>query len=702
MGGTGAWPIDVEAAPRPTARAARTTERIVIDGLLDEPAWQATDSIGGFIQSQPDAGYSATEPTVVRILYDDHALYIAAHCFDSDVSQLVVQTLEKDFPGQSTRDADIFSLTLDTFYDRKNSFIYLINPYGAVRDGQTFDDSRDVNFAWDGVSEVRTRIHDWGWSLEMAIPWTTLRFDPARAEQIWGVNFLRRVRRKNEDSYWAPQDRRDPVHRMSKAGTLTGMVELRPGRNLSITPYAASGRSSGSLVAPAESGTTYTVGGDLKYGLTPQLTLDLTYNTDFSQVEVDQEQVNLTRFSLFFPEKRDFFVENSGVFTFGDISEREYRMGASLRDFTLFHSRRIGLSGGRPVPILGGGRLTGRAGGFEVGLLNMQTDATVAVPGENFTVARARRSLAEGADVGVIFVNRQATGVAGGQYNRSYGADFSARAWSNLIISSYVAATDASAVEGDDGRRAAGTGGENTAARIAVGWRDRLWDATAFIKHVGESFNPGVGYIRRTGMRHAYATLGVHPQRPLPFLQEINPYLELDYITSPSSVLETRNGTLGMDVQFPGGSTLNVTASDRFERLYEPFSVGGEGVVPVGDFAFREGSLRYHSDPARALSGDVRLTGGGFFHGTRASLGAGALWRPSYRLAFDVSVDHNDISLPRESFTADVLGARIRYAHSTKLFGSAFVQYNAAVEQMVANVRLNFIHAPLSDLFLVV
>ena len=684
------WPVDVETAPRPVARATRITEPVRIDGQLDEAVWQEADSITEFVQSQPRTGYPATEPTVVRIVYDDRALYIGAELYDSRPEELIVSTLEKDFPGESTRDVDIFAVTLDTFHDRKNSFIYLINPYGALRDGQTFDDSRDVNFSWDGVVELETRIHDRGWTVEMAIPWNSLRFDPNQADGSWGLNLLRRVRRKNEDSYWAPVDRRDPVHRMSRAGTLTGFEGLRASRNLTITPYALAGNTYGRLdAANAKHENEFDAGADLKYGITPKLTLDLTYRTDFSQIEVDQEQVNLTRFGLFFPEKRDFFVENSGVFTFGDVSEREYRMGSTIRDFTLFHSRRIGLRNGRPVPIIGGGRVTGRLAGWELGLLDMQTESAYGEPQENFAVARMRRSFFGNTDVGVLFTNRQATD-GGGGFNRSYGVDASAHLLGNLILHSYVAATDKP-----------GPDPNNLAARVAAGWRDRLWDVSAFVKQVGDDFDPGIGFVRRRGVRHAYGTVGVHPQRPFPGVQELNPYAEVHYVTGEASLLETRTGTLGTAVQFGDGSTLGLEFNDRFERIFEPFRVGSSDTVPIGAYEFRDGTIGYESSAGRAISGALRIGGGGYFGGSRQSVGLAGLWRASPHLSVDLSVDHNRVRLADDAFTADVLGGRISYAQSTRLFGSAFVQYNAAEEQLVSNLRVNFIHAPLSDLFLV-
>ena len=685
-------PIDPEAAPRPTARATRITEQLRIDGQLDEEVWQRAEPITDFIQSQPDAGQPATEPTVVRILYDDRALYIGAIAYDPEPNRVVVRSMERDFPGESTRNTDVFAVTLDTFLDRRNSFMYLVNPLGGFRDDQTFNNSRQLDSGWDSRVEIRTAVHDSAWTVEMEIPWSTLRFDPGRGEQIWGINFLRRIRRKLEDSYWAPMDRRDPVHRMSKGGTLIigDLSNLDTGRNLRVKPYVLGRESPGGITAEGPLGGSLDGGLDVKYGLTSELTLDLSYNTEFSEAEVDQEQVNLTRFPLFFPERREFFVENSGSFVFGDVTERNYRQGTSLRDFTLFHSRRIGLTPDRrPRPIVGGARLSGRVGRFEVGALSMQTEEFEGLSAQNTSVARIRGNISDGSDIGAIFVNRQATD-GSGVFNRSLGADANFRLLGGLVINSYLATTD-SEVEGSD----------NLAGRATVSWRDRIWDASAMYKHVGEDFNPGAGFVRRRGIRHSYATAGAHPRPGLPWLFEINPYAEIHRIADLEDVLQTRliRGGLGLDLL--GTGLVNVTVTDRFERLSSPFGLREDIAIPEGAYDWTEWNVSYTSDQGRSLSGRVVLTGGEFWTGDRTSVAVAGDWRLSPFLSLQADVGHNSVSLPEGSFTADVFGARLKYAPTARLAAAAFIQYNEAADELVTNVRVNFIHAPLSDLFLV-
>ena len=698
--------IAVETAPRPAATALRTDAPPTVDGRLDDPVWRQARPLTGFVQSRPETGAPATEETVVYFAYDERALYIGAICYDSEPDRYFVSSLKQDFNSGSS---DVFGVTLDTYLDRRNGFMFLVNPEGALKDVQIFDDSRSENQAWEGPIRVETgrvetgRVEagrggtgggETGWTVEIEIPFSTLRFNPSEEDQTWGLQILRRIRRKAEDTFWAPLDRRDQIHKMSKAGTLTGFRGVGPGLNLRVKPYVLARDQTGTLIEAERGGTEGDVGFDVKFGVTPGLTLDLTYNTDFAQVEVDQEQVNLTRFPLFFPEKRDFFVENSGTFAFGDQSERSYRTGVSLRDFTLFHSRRIGLTGaGEPIPILGGARLTGRTAGFEVGLLNLQTRAGRGLPSENFSVVRARRSVFGTSDVGAILINREATGSdIGGHpdFNRNVGFDANLRPLPSLLFAPFLAFTSS-----PDSR------GSALAGRMWVGWRDELWDVSALWRHVGEDFNPTVGFVRRRDIRQSYATVGLHPRPPVPGVQEVNPWVEIDYVQDLESVLVTRTRTAGFGVSFLNGSGLTLNYTDRFELLREPFRVSAEGTVPIGRYNFGSGSVQYRSAPGRALTGFVRVERGGFFDGTLTSLSGGLMWRPSHHLSVDLSANHNDISLPDGAFTADVFGGRVDYGFSTKVFASAFVQYNAAQDQFVTNVRFNYLYSPLSDIFLV-
>ncbi len=677
---------DVEMAARPSTQAFRTRRAPVIDGKLTEAEWALAPAITDFIQQLPRTGYPAKFQTTVRVLFDADHIYIGATLFDPEPKKAIVSGKERDFASGAN---DLFGLVLDTFKDRRNSFLFLVNPAGAVRDEQTYNDSRTIVEAWEGVTKARTSLGDSAWFVEMEIPLRTLRFDATRSPQDWGVNFIRRVRRTSETSYWAPLERQYRVHRMSKAGTLTGLDSLRPGRNLQIKPYLVGSNSSGLQVPASALGTNGDVGMDLKYGVTPSLTLDATYNTDFSQVEVDQEQVNLTRFSLLFPERREFFIENSGSFQFGDVVERSYRMGASPSDFTFFNSRQIGLTAdGRPIPIVGGARLTGRVGQWEVGALDMQTQRASASPAENFAVLRARRNLFGKSDIGVLLQNRAATD--SNSWNRSVGVDANLRIGGNTIVNGYVARSDAP-----------GAAQDGTAARAQAAYRGKLWDNSMMWKRVSESFAPGMGFVRRRNIQQFYTTIGAHPRPMIPRVAEMNPYVLFDYITDLKSQLDTRTIAGGLDVTLKSEAVLSMLVSDQFDRIEQTFTLVPGRTVAPGAYTWRDATVKYSMAPGSRVLGTVNATVGDFYTGSRRSVGGGVTWRLAPALGLETTWQRNAISLATGDFVANLAGLRVRYAWSTTLLGSAFVQYNTQTRSFSTNARVNWRWAPLSDVFLV-
>ncbi|MFH1764647.1 MAG: DUF5916 domain-containing protein [Gemmatimonadota bacterium] len=679
--------VDPESLPRPELRLARGPA-IRVDGRLDDPAWASVSPITDFIQSEPDVGEPVSQRTEVRISCDATYLYVGAEMFDSDPAGMVYGGLERDSPGILFEEMDAFGIALDTYLDGRNSFIFFVNPAGGIKDGQGTDDGRSRDYGWNGVVDVKTTTHEGGWTLEMAIPWRTLRFDPTLPDQQWGMNLMRRIRRRNEVSYWAPLDRRNRVFLMSKAGTLEGMGRLPAGRNLSVKPFLLASRAGGNTLSGDARGNEADGGVDLKWGITPSLTMDLTWRTDFSQVEVDQEQVNLTRFPVFFPELREFFLENSGTFTFGDVGGGPGgpRLGSSLRDLTLFHSRQIGLRSGSPVPLLGGARLTGRAGDFELGVLNVQGQEFDSMPAENFSVLRVRRRVMGNSDVGFVFTNRQPTGVDT-PANQAAGVDANLTLFGKLYVNTYVAGTR----QGDKNDRA---------GRLSVGWRDRFWNTSAAFRQVGENFDPGIGFVRRRAIRESYATLGIHPRLGIPSGLEMNPYVEWTHTTDLSGRLESREEWGGLSFSFLDRSSLNLAYTRSFERLDVPFRVREGTSIPVGDYTFGQGSVSYRSSQGKALSGNVSASGGGFYDGTRYTVAGGLRWQPDHHLVLDLDATHNSVTAQGNAFTADLYSARVQYAWSTTLNFGGFVQVNADADEMVTNLRVDFIHAPLSDFFL--
>ena len=462
-------------------------ESIEVDGDLGEPEWKMAEPATGFVQSTPLMGRPASERTEVRILYDRNNIYVGAYCFDSLGQEgIVVNDMERDF---YSLDSDFFQVIFDTFNDDRNGMGFSTNPEGSRRDLQIGSDGNSFNRDWDSAWYVETKKTDQGWQAEFAIPFKTLRFNDSEENQLWGVNFDRRIRRKNETSYWAPIPRPYRVYRVSLAGTLDGISGVQQGRNLYIKPYV-----SAPIVRREEDDWDFQpdAGMDLKWGLTSEMTLDLTFNTDFAQVEADQQQINFTRFSLFFPEKREFFLENASVFELGRVrfrggsggrSRRSGRSRSSRYDLIPFFSRRIGIADGDLVPILGGARLTGRAGKYRLGVLSMQQDEFADSPSTNFSVARIRRDIFQNSDLGVILINKAEDG---GYFNRTFGFDTSLRFLNYLDISTYALKTETP-----------GLAGKDVAGRFGVAWQDPFWAFSASYLSIEEHFNPEVGFVQR-------------------------------------------------------------------------------------------------------------------------------------------------------------------------------------------------------------
>jgi hypothetical protein len=676
---------------RRSVQAVELRTPIVLDGALDDEAWAAAEATGDFLQAEPNDGQPASEPTEVRIAFDREALYIAVYCRDTDPAALIVNDIRKDF---AQGEQDSFEVLLDTFADRRNGFVFITNPEGARSDTQIANEGREVNQSWDAVWRVASKRQDDGWTAEIWIPFKTLRFEPGEG-RTWGVNFARRIRRKNEVAYWSPVPRAYSIYRASQDGNLLGLPNVDQGRNLRLKPFFATSSTratgAGSFDGDAD------VGLDVKYGVTPALTLDLTVNPDFAQVEADEQQVNLTRFSLFYPEKREFFLENSGIFYFGDIP-RNTRLSSRFRppeeDLLLFFSRRIGLTDqGEQIPILGGARLTGRAAGFGVGLLSIQTDDTAALPSTNYTVVRARRDVLQNSDVGVIVMNRQSS--ESGDYNRVVGADANFRFLKYLSWNSFLVKSETP-----------GRSGGDLAWKTSLGWEDNLHHYQYSVLNVDEDFQADIAFVRRTGVRKHFVDAGIRPRprflRKFGF-REFHPHNRLNRYTDLDNDLVTMSDHWAMSLFFERGGFIEYAVNPRMDTLAVPFRVQPTVSIPVGRYEWNEYQLTVELDRSRMISGSATLTNGGFWDGTQSSQRVALVIRPSYRLLFDLAIQRNDIELrtPAAAFTTTLVAARTSYSFSTNMFLDSLLQYNSDAKQFNANVRFNLIHRPLSDLFVV-
>ena len=649
---------------------------MVIDGNLDEPAWDLVEPATDFVQTEPVLGDPASERTEVRLLYDDDYLYVGVYCFDSEGEDgLVVPDITRDY---QSFESDHFAVAFDTFDDDRNGFLFGSNPKGAKRDAQMTGDGASIDFDWDGIWHVKANSDERGWQLEMAIPFKTLRFREGE-NQTWGVNFYRKIRRKNEDVHWSMIPRPYRLNRVSFAGTLEGISAVPQGRNFYVKPYLSTPitRREGDDVDFMPE-----VGLDVKYGVTQSMTLDLTVNTDFAQVEADEQQIILTRFSLFFPEKREFFLENSGIFQFAKTG------GFGSRDLIPFFSRRIGISGGKRVPILGGGRLSGRAGRNAVGMLSMQAAEFEEIPSTNFSVFRFRRDILRNSDVGGLFINKQSDG----RFNRTYGADVNLKFVNYLDISSYLLKTDTTDIED---RELAGS--------VSFRWSDPRMDIEGEYLSIEENFNSEVGFVPRTGIRKSFGKVLLKPRpgESISWVREFRPSLRTQYITNQENLLETRIVKGDFATIFPNGGTLEFAYQSRFERLEEPFEIRPGQQVPIGDYQFGELIAFFSTDQSRMLVGSGSLTIGDFFDGEKDTYRIDFGFHPGYQLATDLTWRHDDVRLPSGDFDTDLVTARISYSFTTSMFLNSLIQYNSTIREISSNIRFHFIYKPLSDFFLV-
>jgi hypothetical protein len=689
-------PIDYNTARlERKLQATRATGPIELDGRLDEPSWTAAPVAKDFIQNDPREGTPATFDTEVRLLYDDEALYIGVFAKDDQPSEIIVNELRKDF---NTSSADGFQVVIDTFHDERNGYQFAVNPAGAKWDSQMSNEGRDQNSNWDGVWDVKTQIAEDGWYAEIRIPFRTLKFG-ADAQQTWGINFQRRLRRLNENSYWAPLPRIHQLSRVSMAGTVEGLQGLRPGNNLRVKPYAltsASRAGSGPTLGDFDAGV------DVKYGVTSGLTWDFTVNTDFSQVEADEQQINLTRFSLFFPEKRDFFLENSGIFQFGVGGGGAGGGGGGRQnpsqDMILFFSRQVGLSpDGGAIPILGGTRLTGRAKGFSLGALNIQQRELGASPSANFTALRLRRDVLAQSDIGVMLLNKDASGA---HFNRVVGADANFRFFQNLDLNFAGAKTFSPA-------RVEAVASDDWYTKSSFNYRTNRLEMRGGYQTIGERFNNEMGFVPRRGVNNGELHVGARfrPQWSWTkgWLRESYPHWQIENFSRRDGGLESRYMDWHWPVTFHNSTFVEVGINPNVEVIRSPFTINSRRNIQVGPgrYEFNEYFLLANTNASAPLSFNLRYSIGDFYDGYRRGYSLGTTVRANEHFNLSGNVQFNDIALPQGAFTTTLVTGRVNYFFNTKVFLNALLQYNTDARQWSSNVRFNLIHRPLSDIFLV-
>ena len=681
-------------APR-VASAFAVRAAPVIDGRPTEDVWRDAEQLTGFLQRELHEGEPITERTEVRILTDGEALYIGAWLYDREPAAIV--------PGEKVRDvtltnSDYVGIILDTYLDRQNGFVFATTPVGIEYDGQVIKEGEGggitqsgqtraqsgsmggFNLNWDGSWTVATSVDSLGWYAEFRIPFSTLRYGGG-ATQSWGLNLVRSIRRKNEEAFWSFIPRQFNLMRLSRAGTLEG-IRVPARRVATVTPYVLGGMQR-NYVTESDARNLSEFGIDAKYGLTPSVTLDLTYNTDFAQVEVDEQRTNLTRFPLFFPEKRPFFLENAGTFSAGTPQAVE-----------LFFSRRIGIDTlGNPVPIVGGGRVTGRVAGLTIGAMQIFTDrAGLVQPATSYSVARVTRELSKRSRVGLIGVQRMATQESSDR-NRTYAADGRIGMGDAWTIDWWGAKTETPGLTGDD-----------LGYSVRGNYQTLEWNNTLRFVQVGDAFNPEVGFLNRTGGYRFYDVgfmrTVLHPEWP--WLKQWIPHASYRAYYGLDDFYQSGQVHIDLtEVEFAKGGRFGPEFNIYHEGLQESFDIARGVTLPPGAYNYSSLGLDAASNPSAPLSVSFRGDVGGLYNGTRNGVNVTLTARKGASLTSSLLLDYQDVHLDQGDFVRSLVGVRFGYYFTPRIFALSLVQYSNQARAWTTNARFGWLNTAGTGLFVV-
>ncbi len=643
--------------------------------MLDEAVWQHAPAIDTLRQREPDEGQPASEPTRVQVVYSPTHLYIGVHCTDAEPQAIVATRFDRDAELEAD---DRVSLLFDTFHDRRNAFVFQVNAVGARFDQIISDEGQDRNPDWNGIWQARTRMTAHGWAAEVAIPFHTLSFNPAQSS--WGFNVQRVIKRRNEEAVWAGYRQNLSFFRVSEAGSLTGLSGLSQGLGVDIVP-------AWSLI-PRRKATNAQPAVDIFYKLTPSLTLSLSLNTDFGETEVDDAQVNLTRFSLFFPEKRQFFLEDAGNFAVDGLTPTS---GPLV--IIPFFSRRIGLSdAGKTVDVVGGGKLSGRTGPYRLGLMSVQTQNRGRLPGENFSIVRVKRNILTKSSVGFIATRRTpergpATGLAGGdfRYSTSELAGENNLEFSSFFLRSFVPGTT-----------------KNLAWGSQISLPNDTWRIFGTYREVQDDFEATMGFVPRNGIRRFGWFLQYAPRPALWQTRQVSCAFDGNYFADTDTrLLLTRNVNVPCEWRFESGDVLRFRTIQTFERLRSAFAISDGVTIPPGAYVFRRQRIEFDSADKRRLAILARYEWGHFFSGRRDDWTGRLTFRPGPAVFFSGEYQQNDVRLPWGNFAVRLVRARLNLALNPDLSWFAFGQYDTVSDSLGLHTRLRWIIEPGNELFVV-
>lgn len=675
------------------AVATRVQRPPVIDGKLEDPAWRNLPRLGGFTQREPEEGEPTTEGTDVRIVYTPTDLYFAIRCFDAHPEKLRINQLRRDSGMESD---DRIEIILDTFHDFRNAYAFRFNPAGTQWDAQIREQGSNINDSWDGIWYIKTRVEEWGWAAEVRIPLATFRF-PEEEEQRWGINIQRVIRHKNEDTFWTPVWRGmgkgpmiDGKYRLAFAGTLEGLRGLRQSSRWELKPYLLSGitKQAGGRARDRPD-----IGLDIRYSLLANLAADLTVNTDFAQVEADQEQINLDRFQLFFPEKREFFLEGLDIFTFG-VTELN-----APPPFQLFYSRRIGLAetteGDRfEVPIYGGLKITGKSGPYAFGALAVNSgkatysggDLPYSVPANWQGVFRLSRDVLDRSRIGAMWLGAD-HGIARSRYMAG-GIDASLSFFRNTQLYAFYAGS----------RR----GSEKMASAGALNydWNTDLFGVEISNLYVDEEWGDDLGFVYRKGSWRSRVGLSYSPRPDLRGIRQTVGFCDITYNTLPGGHLESRTINPGVVLLMQNGGQIVGGINFRYEALVEDFELGDVTVAP-GIHRWLDGFISVATDPSRRFGINTSFFAGDYYHGKRVSFWPSIRWSPSRYWTGDFILIANRISDDINTFSGEVAATRLTWTPATTVVVKLFAQVNTAGDEGNINFLASWRHRPRSYLYLV-
>ncbi len=663
---------------------------ITLDGVLSENEWEDAAVIYTFTQKEPNEGALVSEPTFVLISYDQHNIYFGIRCFDSMPQLIVANEMRRDY---DLSENDFFEIIIDTYHDQRNAFYFATNSLGARLDSEIKADGAYINRDWDGVWSSVAKKDDQGWTAEVAIPFKTLRFDN-KDNLTWGINFARYIPRKHESSYWAPISRNDDFDdngkfKPSKFGKLLGLQNIKQNSRIQLKPLAIGGFERDYGAGNVNKTRLSEIGLDAKLHLTSNITSDLTINPDFAQVESDAEQVNLSRFSLFFPEKREFFMESADVFTIGE--------GSTENPFSLlFFSRNIGLNpvDNTGIPILGGAKIISKEGPYELGLINVYTNKSdhSNIPETNYAAFRIKRDIFARSSIGFMALSKDLRHDK--HYNRTFAIDADFAFDSNLSISGYIAKT-----------QTPGSVGKDYNSYVKTSWGSDKYYAFGSFTDIGSNFNPEMGFLQWRDIRKYNLFMSYSPRPKTLNTRQTHFQNNLEYITDHKNTLQFRTISPGIFNVFNDESTFFIGLTNYYDNAPGFFLGRPEqpAFVEPGIYKYNVLGVSYASDQSKNLSGSLRLGGGSFYDGSFKGMTLSSAWRPNNKFGIDVSWQWNKMDIPvaNGKFDGNLIRAKLKYSFTTRLFINADFQWNELYNRFSNKLLLNYIHTPGSDFYLV-